>query len=382
MKGKNLLVLIVLAVVLAIVAVKTSDNGSKSSPNVIGKPVFPDLVADDVEKIVITSAEGTTTVARVNDIWSVPDRFNYPADFNKLKDYILKFTDMKIGQIMKLDEKQKAAMKLTPATGTRVDLVGKNNATITSILIGEARMRKPAGEMAEYGGYPDGQYISPDNGKNIYLVSAALSELPLNAKNWLDPDLLNVMSSDIKEISITGPDRKDTKLIRKKDNTGFELDGISTNEVTVDSKMYSLESALSYMKLDEVADPSLNSEATGLDKPTVFKATTHKGEFFTVKLGKKKDGTDYRFCKFETALIPAEKQPDAKDENEKKKMEEAAKARKELEDKIKGINDKLSKWTYLISAQKADTMTPARDTLFEKKKEEKKEADDKTEAAK
>ena len=383
MKGRNLLTLIVLAVVLVVVAVNTSNNGSKSTPNVIGKSVFPDLVADDVEKIVITSSEGTTTVvARVNDIWSVPDRFNYPADFNKLKDYMIKFIDMKIGQVMKLDEKQKTAMKLTPTTGTKVDLVGKNNTTIASILIGEARMRKPAGEMPDFGGYPDGQYVSPDKGKNVYLVSAAISELPLNSKNWLDQDLVNVMSSDIKEISITGPDRKDTKLIRKKDNTGFELDGISTNEVTVESKMYSLESALSYMKMDEVDDPSLNNDTTGLDKATIFKATTHKGEFFTVKLGKKKDGTDYRFCKVEAALKEAEKQPEAKDDNSKKKIEEAVRERKELEDKIKGINDKLSKWIYLISAQKVDTMTPARDTLFEKKKEEKKDTDNKPEAGK
>ncbi|OGV58158.1 MAG: hypothetical protein A2283_21370 [Lentisphaerae bacterium RIFOXYA12_FULL_48_11] len=382
MKGKNLLVLIVLAVVLVIVAVNTSDNGSKSKPNVIGNNVFPDLVADDVEKIVITSTEGTTTVARVNDIWSVPDRFNYPADFNKLKDYLLKVSDMKIGQVMKLDEKQKASMKLTPTSATKLEFVGKNNSTIVSLLIGEARMRKPAGDMAEFGGYPDGQYVSPDEGKNVYLVSTALSELPLNSKNWLDQDLLNVMSSDIKEILITGPDRKDTKLVRKKDNAGFELDGISTNEVTVDSKMYSIESALTYMKMDEVADPSLKNDITGLDKPTIFKVTTHKGEFFTIKLGKKKDGTDYRFCKIEASLKQAEKQPEAKDDNEKKKIEEAAKERKELEEKIKGINDKLSKWTYLISSQKADTMTPARDVLFEKKKEEKKESDNKTEADK
>src|SRR3989339_640879 len=187
MKGKNLLVLIVLAVVLVIVAVNTSDNGSKSKPNVIGNNVFPDLVADDVEKIVITSTEGTTTVARVNDIWSVPDRFNYPADFNKLKDYLLKVSDMKIGQVMKLDEKQKASMKLTPTSATKLEFVGKNNSTIVSLLIGEARMRKPAGDMAEFGGYPDGQYGSPDEGKNVYLVSTALSELPLNSKNWLGP---------------------------------------------------------------------------------------------------------------------------------------------------------------------------------------------------
>ncbi|MDD4872362.1 MAG: DUF4340 domain-containing protein [Kiritimatiellae bacterium] len=383
MKGKNLLILIVLAIVLAALAVKKEKVNTKSPPDVIGKQVFPDLAVDQVEKITVYSGEGTATVVRADDIWTVPDRYNYPADFSKVKDYLMKFSDMKIGQVMKLDDKQKTAMRIlspgagtsniTKPVGTMVELGGKGNAILASLLIGEARMKKPGSDMPDYGGYPDGQYISSDGGKNVYLVNTALNELPANTKNWLDQEILNVMSSDIREISITGPGRKDTKLAKKKDSTSLEVEGLATNEVTAASKMYSIESALTYFKLDDIADPSTKIEQSGLDKPVLFKAVTQKGEIFTVKIGKKKESTDLLYCKVEAALKDTGKQPEPKDENEKKKAEQATKERKELEDKIKSLNEKLSKWIYLVASQKIDTMTPKRETLIEKKEEKKKE---------
>ena len=380
MKAKNLIFLIVFAVVLVGIAVKTSEKNSKSVPDIVGKPVFPELAVDQIEKIAISSHEGTATVAIAGDIWVAPDRYNHPADFSKVKDYLVKLSNLNIGQVMKLTDKQKADLRIVPPsatgknTGTLVEMYGKGNSVLASVLIGEARMKKPAGEEPDYyGGFADGQYLSSDGGKSVYLVNTAFNEMPLTSQKWLDADIVNVMSSDIKEITIAGPGRKDVKLLRKSDGSPLEVEGIATNEVTAASKIYSVESALTYFKMDDLADPMLGADKTGLDKPIIFKAVTQKGETYSAKIGGKKEGTDYRYCKLEVTLKEAEKQQAPKDDAEKKKQEETAKARKELEDKTKSLNDKLVKWTYLIASQKVETMTPLRETLIEKKQEEKKE---------
>jgi hypothetical protein len=293
----------------------------------------------------------------------------------------MKFSDLKIGQLVTLDSRQKASMQLiqpgqlsssnAPAgPGVVIELRAKGGKPLASLLVGETRVRKAAGEMAGFGGYPDGQYISPDGGRTVYLVDTTFSDLPLASRNWLDGEILNVQSADIDEISISGPDRKDVKVVKKKDGFGFEVDGLATNEVTSSSKIYSVEGALSGFRLDDVADPSTTVEQAGLDKPTVFRAVTRKGETYIIKAGKKKDGTDYRHCKIEASLKDAGKSQEPKDEAGKKAAEAAAKERKDLESAINALNGKTARWTYLVSSTKLDGMMPLREVLVEKKKDE------------
>ena len=59
-------------------------------------------------------------------------------------------------------------------------------------------------------------------------------------------------------------------------------------------------------------------------------------------------------------------------------VEEAAKERKELEEKIRAINEKTGKWTYMVSSGKFESMLSDRSVLVEKKKEEEKKNEDKT----
>jgi len=388
MNGKNLLILVILAAIMVALAIGTSKKNRKSSPAAIGKYVFPSLVVDEIEKITVHSTEGTTTVARINDVWSVIERQNYPANFEKIKEYLVKISDMKIGQVAKVDEAQKIKMKIvSPAgissnlmhnAGRLLELKGKGDSVMASLVIGEARLKKSEYSTPDFPGYPDGQFISPDGGKNVYLVNTSLSELPSNPKDWMDQELLNVASSDIKEISIAGQGKPALTLSKKPGKTSLEVDGLATNEVTVESKMYGIESALSYFKFDDIADESLKAEQTGLAKPAVFKVITQKGEIYTVKIGNENETKDYRYCKIEAGLKDAEKHAKPKDDNEKKRVEEAAKERKELEEKIRAINEKTGKWTYMVSSGKFESMLSDRSVLVEKKKEEEKKNEDKT----
>lgn len=380
MKGRQLLILAVVAVILVVGAVVTSRKDARPAPEAVGKLVLPDLPVNTVEKIVVRSAAGTATVVCLDNAWVMPDRFRYPADFNKVKDTLLKVSELKIGDVMRVDDAQRARLKLLPPkagepnAGTVVEFLGPGDTMLASLLVGEPRMRKGNDFMP--GGYPDGHYLSPDGGKTVFLVNATLTDLPVDSAAWLDTELCSVTSFDLNEITLSGPDRPDLRLVRTNEAASLEVVGLATNETTESSKQYSVEGALASLRFDDVADPSLTIEQTGLDKPALYRAVTKKGEIYTVRIGGKKEGTDRRFVKIEAALKDAPEKPrDAAAGDKDKPDEAAAKERKEREDKVKAFNEKVGKWTYLLSSGKTDYMTIKRDGLVKKKEEEKKPSD-------
>lgn len=379
MKGKNLLILVVVAIVLAGLAVVSSRSRSTALPDVIGKRVLPDLPVNDVEKMVVSAPGGTITLAKENDAWITPSKFNYPAEFQKIKDVLLQLSEMKIGQVMRLTAGQKAAMGMgAPASGapanagTVLELFGAKDRKLATVLLGASRQRKaPANSGFEgMGGYADGRYLSPDGGKTVYLVTDSLEDVSTKAKDWLDTELLNVNGSDISEITVTVPGKPDLRLVRK-DPTKLDVDGMAADEEADGSKLYGIESALSYLRFSDVADPALTDAQTGMDKPTVFKLTTHKGQVYTATIGSVATNSMERYVRLDVALKPAAtNQPAATEAGNTNAVAAAAKVaeeRKKLDEEMQALNGKVGTWTYLIESYKTDAMLTTRESLLKKK---------------
>jgi hypothetical protein len=390
MKGKNLLVLVILAAIMVGIAVLSSRKKESAPPEVVGTALLPKLEINDVEKIAVRSALGSVTLARMDDVWCLPSKFKYPAKFEKIKSVLMKLADVRIGQVMMdVDAAQKVALKMqmppsstnAPATGsgTVVELFGKGGVNLGAILIGDNRMRKPEGAPQDYRGYPDGRYVSNDGGKSVCLVKEPLDDVTPDAKAWMDAELLNVPVSDISTITMVGTNGSTAKLSRGKDTNRTIVEGLSDTEEADAIKLSNVENALSYLKFDDVADPALSAGAMGLDKPAVFEATTQKGEIYTLKIGATVPGSESRYVKIEAAMmatnaVPAP-QPEAKNDESGKPAEPAvdtAVERKETEKKVKELQDKVGKWTYVVASYKAGAMLTPRSELVKKKEEVKK----------
>ena len=394
MKGKNLVILTVAAVILAGAALMTSRDKRPSAPDLMGRHVFPDLPVNEADRIVIYRADKSLTVAKTDDVWISKDRYNYAANFDRIRTLLVKLADLKIGHTVRVEESQKPELRMISPkaavannvnkTGILLEIYGNNESLLCSLLIGKPFERKENGEEGLYGIYPDGQYISPDNGKNVYLVSEMFNALPAEPADWLDTSLFNVDSANIKEMMITGPDRKELRLVRNKNNR-LELPGLTEKEEIESTKINGIETALSWLKFDDVADPALTDKELGMDKPVIFEAVTKFGETYTVKVGGSTEDKTRHYVKI-SALLKEPEAPEAAEnkaeenltpENSPKQGEASGKAdkRKELELNIKTLNEKLGKWTYLISSYKTDSMTIERSALVKAKEEkiEKKE---------
>jgi hypothetical protein len=397
MKPKNLIILVVVAAVLAGLAVLTNRDKATSTPDVLGNSILPDLPVNDVARIAVRTRAMTATVERVEGTWIATSKYNYPADFSKVRGALMKLSELKIGQVARLNDEQCDALKLHPPAddngGTQVSLYDASGKELASLLLGETHERKqqggagPMGPMGGMGSFPDGRFVSLDDGKTVYLVDETLNDVSSTTKDWLDTDLVNVSGSDVMEVSITASGRAPVTLKRPEKGKTMELTGLAENEELQTSKMYSIESAISYLRLADLAGPALSDEQLGLDKPVVFQATTVKDEVYTLSIGGKPDSSSDRYIRIACAMKPAqpEKAVDTEgmSEEEKKAAEDKAKEeavkrageRKETEDKIKALSEKLANWTFVIESYKADSMLTKREDLVEEKKEEEKDED-------
>ena len=384
MKGKNLIILAVVAAVLVAAALWRTRKGEEAPPDLIGKPVLSELPVNDISKLVVVSPNNTATLVRAESGWVAADRFNYPAEFSKIKETLLKLSNLKIGQIVEAEPNQRAAMKMLSPTeagvtnkaqaGTLVDLYGPANKLVASILIGDSRHRKPKeGGPMGYGAYPDGQYISPDKGRSVYLITENLFELRDDPREWLDKELLNVSASDLTDIAITGPNRTEVHLARTNESANLDLAGLGAKEEADSAKVSSVSAGLGWLRFEDVANPALTPQQTGLDTAVVFRAVTKTGEVYTVKIGKAEDGTQNRYLRLEAAFQPVKEEPkpaaatSEKKEDEKAVADKKAAERKQIEEHVKAFNQKFGSWTYLVASYKTDALTTPRDQIAKAK---------------
>ncbi|MBN1557914.1 MAG: DUF4340 domain-containing protein [Lentisphaerae bacterium] len=390
MKTKQLLILVVLALILGGLAVLTSRRRETAAPSVIGQEVLPDLDVNAVRKIVVTAGTNSATIVKRGGAWTAAEAFGYPADFEKIRERLIDLADLRIGQVIAAAGEQRRALNLLPPSaeaggGTRVALYDDPEAAepVAALLVGATRRRAPA-DGGAYGGYPDGQYVSPDGGDTVYLVADTLNTFAPEAASWLDTEIVNVAAADVTNVTIRHPDSQPVRLARGADGGDLAVQGLAEDEETDTSKVYGVASALSYLRFDDIADPALPDDALGLDNPAVFTAQTRKGETYTIRLGAAPEGHDGRYARLSAALLPqaepagtspAEASTEAAAGPEAENPEsgadaQAQKERAEQEEKIAVLNRRLEGWTYRIPSHKAKAMLYSRDDIVTAKEQE------------
>jgi hypothetical protein len=386
MKARTLIILLLAAAILGGLAhLSTTRRNRKGSPADAGKNIFPvlqqDEVLEDINKIVVRSADKTLTFARAENTWVAADKYNYPADFEKIRDFVRNIAELKVGQAVPGGEDEIEELQLvspdssetnkTEHVGTLVRLEDKSGNAVISMVVGKERMTKPSGPTppGRPGGYPDGRYLAAEG--RIVLVSEGFHDLPGKPQHWLDTSIVNVPASDIAEIVITSPDRRSVTLKRPDEGGNFRVQKLSPKEDPDASKINSVAGILNYLHFDDVADPSLSDTHTGLDNPTVYTARTSKGQLYTLKIGSSPENSETRYVRLEAAYEPPpiKETSEDEDESDEDNAQDEKKEQKKLADETLDLNKKVRQWTYLVRPYGLDSIsTDTKDYI--KKKEE------------
>jgi hypothetical protein len=382
MNRKQLTLLFLALVILGgagLVLINRNKDTWSAPPGKMGRKLLPGFTnLNDVAAIHLKEAADLHLAVK-DDTWRVRERNDYPADFNQIRELVVKLSTLKISQSEAIAPSQLARMNLEPpGKGTNsailIELQDKQGKTLQSILLGKKHTEQSARPSPFGGGeYDDGRYVMlPDDTNELLLVSDPLSAIELNPESWLDKeDFFKV--DKLQSVSFVSTNATNSwKLTRATEDAPWVMAGTNAGETLDSNKVASLGSALSYASFVDVASNAAPA-ATGLDKPLALALSTFDHFNYDIKVGGKTPDNNRIYM---TVAVSADIQTNraaAADEkpDDKKKLDA------DFEAKTKALQDKLAKekalgqWVYEVSSTQLDPFIRDRSQLLVDKKEEK-----------
>lgn len=351
MNAKIAAVLVLLLVVLGGGALLVRQQGAAQRPaasGTLGQPLLKGLKAADVTSIVIREPKATLTLARKGEQWTIAERAGYPADFDKVRDFVLKALELKIGQTEPLGEKDRARLQLD-ASGTAVEFLGADGKPLARYIAGKKYFKTEPEKPETARG--DGRFILlPENGNTVVIVSDPLAQASTKSADWIARPGFGaegVKSLDYRPVAGEG-----WKIERAGDNADWKLTPLKPGEKLEVTKANAASYSLNNIELVDVAAKDLKPEDSGLDKPITLVAATFDGLTYTIRLGRLA-GDNY----YAQVAVAGEPKPEGKDAADRlKKLNERLPREKALADHV-----------VLIAKSKFGDILKTRPDLLERK---------------
>lgn len=348
MTSKKLVILAGAAAALVGLAYLSGQRNAVRTPAAHGKKLFPGLDASQVAAIEIVRPSGETLALAAADAgWTIAALHGYPADLVKIRENVLKLVDLKAGH-------EAPGRAMTDPTTVRLkDVAGK---VLAELALGEQHLRKPSDDMPGFGGYPDGRYVSVGGKGAVYLVDDALASLDGDAGDWADLQIPAPAGSSLQAVEVL---HAGAELALVKTNGAWTATDLGAEEEMDAGKTYGLDSALSYLRFNGIADPALTDDALGLATGTVYRAVYADGTTYTAHVGAATTNSQDRALRIAASFAPVGTNA----------ADNAA-----IEAKVAEFNGKTGKWTYLVAPSTAQKLTLSRADLVKPKARPEKES--------
>jgi hypothetical protein len=276
MNARVVLVLVVLLGVLGGGSLLYLHQENAEQPDnvaTLGKPLLPDLKAADIAAIKIVEPKGTLTLQRKEDGWVIAERRGFPADNNKVRDFVLKVLELKVGQSDPIGDKDRARLNVDES-GTQVEFLGATGKPLGKLTVGKKYFKRDVDNPDK--APADGRFVVVKNDV-VFTVSDPLTQATAKTADWIDHTSFQV--EKVKTLELKKPDGESWKLERSGDNAEWKLTPMKPGEKLNTGNANAATYSLSLLELADVApdDVKQDGEMRGLDKPTIIDATTLDG---------------------------------------------------------------------------------------------------------
>ncbi len=349
MSARALLILVVLLVVMgggALLYQRQQANERPRNVELLGKPLLKDLRAADVAAIKISEPKRTLTVQRKDEGWAIAERDGFPADVAKVRDFVIKLLELKVGQSSPVGEAERTRLNLDDS-GTRVELDALDGKPLGVLIVGRKYFKREVENPDKAAA--DGRFVAlPKESGTAYLVSDALAQASTRSADWIDRTSFQI--EKVKTLEVRYPDGSGWKIERTADNADWKLADAKAGEKLDIGKANAASYSLSLLELADVAPR--DAKDTGLDAATRVNASTLDGLAYEIRVGKA-EGDNY-YVRFSFAGTVQ-----GSDDDERIKKLKARLPREK----------RLSDYVLLIPKAKLDDTLKPRADLLEKKAE-------------
>ena len=346
MNRKQFIILLVVVLVLGAAGwiIRQHNNTSwQSGGQAIGEKLLPNLPVNDIAQIHIQSGAGDLTLARKDDRWRVHERGDYPADFSRISDLLLKLADLKVIQSDEAGPSQLGRYELLPpgpatGAGTLVEMKDASGKTVASLLLGKNHMKQGGGNSQFGDSGPDGRYVMTGAAQgSVALISDPLDTITAAPKDWLDKTFFKIENP--KSITATFPATTNSwKLVRASETNDWQLADAKPGEKLDSTKLGEVVSPFNSPSFDDVA-----AGAAALTNATALTVETFDGFTYAAEIGTQADG-DYPLTISVSANLPVNGQTN-------------------LVDKL-ATEKQFSNWTYQVPSYAVDPFLKMRNQFL------------------
>ena len=420
MKGKQLLIAVIVLVVLGALALFTSggnQDGQSSGQSGIGSEVVTKLDPSKVTSVVITDKDGTVTLQQKDEQWSVAERDEFPAKFEDIKKLVTGSVTLKSLRTIRASKSQRGRFELIDPvvekenSGIKIEFKGAEGAELKTILLGKKTGSQPGSNPGSPFGSNDNQrFVLVDGKINSIEIdfSSPLNDIAADPSEWLQKDEF-IKIEKIKSVTVTQPDATNSwSLTREKEGDDMTLIDAKEDEKLDSSKGNSAGRVFGFANFDDVASKEIDPKDIGMDKAVSANIETFEGYTFAIKMSKSGEdhymtvnaaGTRVPQDDESKARVPQpdetkprepgkDEKPEDKERLDKEHADNLAKlitdrekAHKDNQAKTKANRDKafsdnlaklkkLEGWTFKVASHTFDAIYKTRAEMMEEEKEE------------
>jgi hypothetical protein len=212
---------------------------------------FDDLLdrANDVTRLVVDGADGSVTIERRGETWSIAEKGGYPARFETVKEAIMGLADLRLVEPKTDDPQQYAKLGVENPTdedaqSVRVTLQDGSEQVIASLVVGQ---------RAGTAGRQSRRYVRREGEARSWLARGTL-EVQADPLGWLDRQIMRLGMDRIASVSVTHPDGECLLVSRPSaEQRNFDVADVPDDrELRYDGAANPIASALSFLSLDDV----------------------------------------------------------------------------------------------------------------------------------
>ncbi|WP_319524269.1 DUF4340 domain-containing protein [uncultured Desulfosarcina sp.] len=373
MKGKTFAILLLVAGLLVALALIPTGKDTKTTGPKMGDKLFADLPVNQVAEVAIADAENRTTLVKGETVWQVEERSGYPADFDQLRDTVVKLSRLKIGRSFSGDPESLVRLSLLPpsdpdasARGTRITLKDASGKTLADLVLGQVRSKEDGGS--------GGQYLKKADGDTVYLVDASFRFLKTAPTEWLQKEILNIKADAVASVTCYAGGSQEPlyTLIRSEKGKDAELAPVPEGRSADANRIDQVMEALAPLTLDDVQPADGPSAIASQSTRLVY----HLFDGREIDIFPTVDGEEkysLRVAAREPAMAetpPAIESPPEVEKVEEQKEGDAGKAQEAAPRSAKEINDAVAPWIFSVKKWQFDSFVTQPGALLEEVKKE------------
>lgn len=334
---------------------KQSRSEKPAGISALGKPLLKGLKVAEITSISIREPQATLTLERKDAGWTIAERAGFPADLERVRDFVVKSIELKVGQAEPLGAADRKRLKLDDSA-TRVEFRGADGKPLAAMLAGRKYFKsEPENPDKAIG---DGRFVLlPSEENTVYIVSDPLTQASAKSADWISRT--GFAAEKVESLAYAPASGEGWKIERASEDAAWTFSDAKTTDKVEPSKGNSAAYSLANVDLADVAPKDMKPEETGLAAPAVLTAHTFDGLTYTLKIGALK-GENY----YATIAVDGEPKPQGKDAEERaKKIAERLPRERSL-----------AAYTLLIPKSRVEDALKPRTELVAKKEEPKDEA--------